>query len=242
MGDGVEPGARAAGKQDALHQSSPDRAVTVGPPPGLQRVGWGSASLPSTWSAQSPWSKYQWTVLRSPDSKLSCGDHPSAVLIFEASIAMLHYSFPIDVAIKAMKFRRKLFYAPAFAETLAVARPLLPPDIDAVLPVPLHWRRKAIRGFNQATELARPVAKSLGVPLARNVRRTRSTPFQSGLDAAERARNLRSAFVVTRPGSCGHVLIIDDVVTTGATTRALARRLLASGATKVSVLAVARAG
>lgn len=162
--------------------------------------------------------------------------------IFVASIAMLHYSFPIDVAIKALKFRRKLFYAPAFAEILCAAKPLLPPDIDAVLPVPLHWRRKAMRGFNQATEFARPTAKSLGVPLVRNVRRQRATPFQSGLDAAERARNLQSAFVITRPGPCTHVLIIDDVVTTGATARALAKLLLSSGVTKVSVLAVARAG
>jgi len=162
--------------------------------------------------------------------------------IFEVSIAMLHYSFPVDVAIKSLKFRRKLFFAPALAETLTLAQPLLPPDIDAVLPVPLHWRRKAMRGFNQATELARPVAKSLGVPLVRNVRRKRATQFQSGLDAAERARNLRSAFVITRPGSSRHVLIIDDVVTTGATARALAKRLLSSGVTKVSVLAVARAG
>ena len=162
--------------------------------------------------------------------------------IFEASVAMLQYSFPIDVAIKALKFRRKLFYTPAFAEVLCAAKPLLPPDIDAVLPVPLHWRRKAMRGFNQATEFARPVAKSLGVPLVRNVRRKRATPFQSGLHAAERARNLRSAFVITRPKTYAHVLIIDDVVTTGATARALAKQLLSSGVTRVSVLAVARAG
>ena len=162
--------------------------------------------------------------------------------IFEASIAMLHYSFPVDVAIKALKFRRKLFYAPVFAEILCAAKPLLPPDIDAVLPVPLHWRRKALRGFNQATEFTRPIAKSLGVPLVRNVRRKRATPFQSGLDAAERARNLRSAFTITRPDPRTHVLIIDDVVTTGATARALAKLLLSSGVTKVSVLAVARAG
>jgi len=161
---------------------------------------------------------------------------------FEASVAMLHYSFPIDVAIKALKFRRKLFYAPAFSEILCAAKPLLPSDIDAVLPVPLHWRRKAMRGFNQATEFARPIAKSLAVPLVRNVRRKRATPFQSGLDAAERARNLRNAFEITRPDPRKHVLIIDDVVTTGATAKALAKRLLSSGVTKVSLLAVARAG
>ena len=162
--------------------------------------------------------------------------------IFESSIAVLHYSFPIDVAIKALKFRRNLFYGPALAEVLCVAVPLLALDIDAVLPVPLHWRRKAMRGFNQATEIAKPIAKLLGVPLVRNVRRKRATPFQSGLDATERARNLRRAFTMTRPGTYTHILIIDDVVTTGATAQALATLLLSSGVTKVSVLAVARAG
>jgi ComF family protein len=162
--------------------------------------------------------------------------------IFESSIAVLHYSFPIDVAIKALKFRRKLCYGPAFAEVLCAAKPHLPAGIDAVLPVPLHWRRKAMRGFNQATEIAKPIAKSLGVPLVRNVRRKRATPFQSGLDAAQRARNLRCAFMITRPGRYTHILIIDDVVTTGATAQALATLLLSSGVTKVSFLAVARAG
>jgi len=155
---------------------------------------------------------------------------------------MLHYSFPIDIAIKALKFRRKLFYGPAFAEVLCVAKPLLPAGIDAVLPVPLHWRRKAVRGFNQAMETAQPIAKSLGVPLVRNVQRKKATPFQSGLDAAERARNLRRAFMITRPHTYTHILVIDDVVTTGATSEALATLLLSSGVTKVSFLAVARAG
>jgi ComF family protein len=162
--------------------------------------------------------------------------------IFESSIAVLHYSFPIDVAIKALKFRRHLFYAPALAEVLCVAKPLLAPDIDAVLPVPLHWRRKAMRGFNQATEIAKPIARSLSVPLVSIVRRKRATPFQSGLDAAERARNLRRAFTIIRPASYTHILIVDDVVTTGATVQALATLLLSSEVTKVSVLAVARAG
>jgi ComF family protein len=162
--------------------------------------------------------------------------------VFECSIAMLHYSFPVDVAIKALKFQRKLFYAAALAEILCTAQPHLPADIDAVLPVPLHWQRKALRGFNQAVELARPVASLLGVALLRNIRRTRATPFQSGLDAAARARNLQGAFTLRRMGSYRHILIVDDVITTGATARALAKLVLAAGTSKVSVLAVARAG
>ncbi len=161
---------------------------------------------------------------------------------FECSIAMLHYAFPVDVAIKSMKFGRKLYYLPAFSQVLGVALSSLPEDIDAVLPVPLHWHRKALRGFNQARELAKPIAKVLKVPIVRGVRRTRSTPFQSGLDVAQRARNMRHAFSVGRADPGSHVLIIDDVITTGATTRELAKRLLASGVKKVSVLTVARTG
>lgn len=162
--------------------------------------------------------------------------------VFECSIAALHYSFPVDAAIKAFKFKRKLYYAPAFAELLCASAELLPQDIDAVLPVPLHWRRKATRGFNQASEIARPVAKFLGQPLLSGVRRCKATPFQSGLAAKDRVRNLRDAFEATRVLSGRHVLIIDDVVTTGATTRALAKVLLKNGVGKVSSLAVARAG
>jgi len=161
--------------------------------------------------------------------------------ILECSIAVLHYSFPVDVAIKALKFKRRLYYAPAFGEVLCSARSFLPNDIDAVLPVPLHWRRKALRGFNQAAEIAKPVSKSLDLPIVRCVARKRATPFQSGLDAAARARNLRQAFIMQSSPAPRHVLIIDDVITTGATVRQLAKTLLAGRVQSVSALVLARA-
>ncbi len=155
---------------------------------------------------------------------------------------MLRYSFPVDVAIKALKFDRKLFYVPAFAEILSRALCCLPDDIDALLPVPLHWRRKARRGFNQASELAKPIARQRGIAVERGVIRRKATPFQSGLAAQQRTQNLRHAFVATRDCRYKHVLIVDDVITTGATVETLAKTILAAGAHKVSVLAVARAG
>ena len=157
------------------------------------------------------------------------------------SVAPLEYSFPIDAAIKALKFNRKLFYAPALSEILCASSSSLPADIDVILPVPLHWRRKATRGLNQATELGKPLARHLGLPLLKGVCRQHATPFQSGLAASERSRNLRQAFVCSDPITHEHVLIVDDVITTGATIRQLANVLLASGAKKVSALAVARA-
>ena len=160
---------------------------------------------------------------------------------FDYDVAPLEYTFPVDAAIKALKFKRRLFYAPAFAELLCEAAARMAPDIDAVLPVPLHWRRRWFRGFNQAVEIGRPVAKHLGVPLLSCARRRRATPFQSGLNAKERARNLKAAFVIRGPLSYRHVAIIDDVITTGATMREVARVVKRAGAGKVSALAVARA-
>ena len=166
---------------------------------------------------------------------------PRASSPLEHDIAPLAYEFPVDAAIKALKFRRKLFYAPAFSELLIEACPNLPDDIDAVLPVPLHWRRRWRRGFNQALEIAKPVARHLDAPLIRCARRNRATPFQSGLSAHERARNLRSAFRVRGELSYEHVLIVDDVITTGTTVCELARVLRRGSVARVSALAVARA-
>jgi len=166
---------------------------------------------------------------------------PSASSPLEYDIAAVEYAFPVDAAIKALKFQRKLFYAPAFAELLSAAAGQLPTDIDAVVAVPLHWRRRWFRGFNQATEIAKPVARRMGVPIVRSVRRRRATKFQSGLSAQERARNLRSVFVARKGLSYRHVLIIDDVITTGTTVHKLARVIKRAGAGRVSALAVARA-
>jgi len=153
----------------------------------------------------------------------------------------LIYSYPVDVAIKAMKFRRKLHYVAAFASILLETMRALPADIDALLPVPLHWRRQALRGFNQAEELCRPLQRHTGVPIIHNVRRHRATPSQSGLGAEQRQRNLRRAFHVRGNIEARHVVLVDDVITTGATCAQLAELLLDAGVEKVSVVAIARA-
>ena len=160
---------------------------------------------------------------------------------FSFAVAPLLYAFPVDAAIKALKFSRKLFYAPAFGKLLERSLANLPGDIDALLPVPLHWRRHAIRGFNQADELCKVLLKNHDITLISNVARKRSTSCQSGLDSKQRRRNLRSAFAVRGRIKSRHVLIVDDVITTGETCRHLARILLEKGAGKVSVLALARA-
>ena len=161
---------------------------------------------------------------------------------FEKAVAPLLYTFPVDSALKALKFKRQLYFAPAFGDLLL---PLLEdkfPDVDALLPVPLHRFRHASRGFNQATELSRPLRGKSGLALVRNVVRVRATPPQTGLHAAERRRNMAAAFEVCGALKARHLLVIDDVITTGETCRQLSAALLAAGARKVSVLAIARAG
>ncbi|MDJ0907595.1 MAG: ComF family protein [Woeseiaceae bacterium] len=167
-----------------------------------------------------------------------CAACQSAPPLWSRAVAPLEYAFPVDAAIKAMKFRRRLDYLPAFDDILAVAE--LPEDIDAVVPVPLHRWRQLRRGFNQAEELARPVARRLGVPLRNDVRRCRPTDSQSGLDAASRRRNLKEAFRVAGPLPMNHALLVDDVITTGETLRGVTKVLLEAGVEKVSVLALAR--
>ena len=114
-------------------------------------------------------------------------------------------------------------------------------DCDALVPVPLHRRRHVLRGFNQADEICRSLARASGLPMIMNVTRRRATRPQSGLTAVERRRNLRNAFAVRGPVAGRHLLIIDDVLTTGSTCNELAGALLGAGAKRVSVLVVARA-
>jgi len=170
-----------------------------------------------------------------------CGECQQRPPPYSAARAPLHYAFPADAAIKQLKFRRRLEYGPALASILVGAMGDLPADIDALAPVPLHWRRQALRGFNQAEELCKALCRSNGLPILSNLSRVRSTPYQSGLHALERRRNLHGAFAVRGGIDCRHVLIVDDVITTGETCARLARVLLDAGAARVSVLAIATA-
>jgi ComF family protein len=119
--------------------------------------------------------------------------------------------------------------------------------VDAILPVPLHGRRLRSRGFNQAELLVRAwkngPAGSQAPPIVSGVlRRVRATAAQAGLGRRERETNIRDAFAVRRPETIAgrHLLLVDDVVTTGATAAECARLLLESGAARVDVLALAR--
>ena len=160
---------------------------------------------------------------------------------FECATAPLRYAFPVDEALKALKFRRQLFYARAFARVLYGEFLRHHEDADALAPVPLHPLRHARRGFNQSVLLCAPLARLTGLPVLANLRRVRRTAPQAGLAADSRRRNLAGAFRVRGELGCRRPLIVDDVMTTGETCRHLAAALRAAGAESVRVLTVARA-
>jgi len=112
--------------------------------------------------------------------------------------------------------------------------------IDCVIPVPLHWHRGWRRGYNQSAVLARALASGLGVAsAARSLRRIRSTPPQPTMSPAQRRENVRGAFATRRVMRNATVVLVDDVMTTGATADAAARALRLSGAVRVIAVVVA---
>lgn len=168
---------------------------------------------------------------------------PVAVPVFAA----LAYEFPVDRLVTSAKFHRRLDYARLLGELLyaAVGRELARNGLqrpDVILPVPLHRRRLATRGYNQAVELARPLGKLLGVPVKPHwAFRLRPTLEQTGLSAPERRRNLRGAFVADAACAGQRIAVVDDVLTTGSTARALVLALRRAGAADCQVWTASRA-
>lgn len=165
---------------------------------------------------------------------------------FEAARAVLLYRDGgiARAAILLCKHGRRVGLLQHLAALLAAEAPadLMQRAWDAAVPVPLHWRRRWRRGFNQAEALARAVGRRHGLPVEqRCLVRLRATPPQHG-DAAARRRNVRDAFAVRRAARIAgkRLLLVDDVFTTGATANACAAALLAAGAAAVGVLTLAR--
>lgn len=159
---------------------------------------------------------------------------------FDATQAVFRYEAPVDSLIQALKYGHRLASADFLGK--ALARAATAPRPDLILPVPLSRARLAQRGFNQAVEIARALSRALGVALeTRHVLRRHDTAPQASLPWKERAKNIRHAFECEIDLSGKTVLVVDDVMTTGATLDELARTLKARGAARVDNHVVARA-
>jgi ComF family protein len=182
-----------------------------------------------------------------------CGECLAQPKHFFRARAVGIYSGPIMALIQGLKFKGITALARPFSSLLfeVFERDWEPDGIDLVLPVPLHGKRMRSRGYNQAWLLIRDwperVRKAYGADCGIRVRhgilvRNRPTDPQTGLKKDQRDANLKGAFSVTDPASIAgkRILLVDDVVTTGATVNECARVLLAAGAGQVEVLAAAR--
>ncbi len=169
-----------------------------------------------------------------------CGECLKRPPYFDASHAVFRYEFPIDTLIHALKYGHRLASADFLATSMLEFAPSTPPDL--IIPVPLAPTRLAERGFNQAVELARPLARHWQTPLEiTRITRALDTLPQASLPWKERAKNIRHAFNCSIDLSGKSVLVVDDVMTTGATLNELAGALKACGAARVANLVLARA-
>jgi ComF family protein len=164
---------------------------------------------------------------------------------FRRARAAAAYSGVARQMVQGLKFRDRTDLAPWMAGWMLRAGAELVSEADVVVPVPLHWQRFLRRKFNQSAELGRAVAAAAGLPFAPSaVRRIKPTRQQVGLERSAREENVRAAFRVPPEAeiqiSGRRVLVVDDVYTTGATVRAVARALNRSGAAAVDVLTFAR--
>lgn len=163
---------------------------------------------------------------------------------FDYSHALGRYEYPLQELITRFKFNAKLSVGRALTFALAheIANELQQDPPEAFLPVPLHTKRIRDRGFNQSTEIAKLLAKHVGVPLLDDYcHRLRATASQRGLTAPARASNLSGAFGIKQNNkNWQHIAIVDDVVTTKSTVNAIAQLLKQKGVRKVGVICLAR--
>jgi ComF family protein len=177
------------------------------------------------------------------DESGRCALCRSGLTGFDSAGSFALYDGSMRRLIHLFKYRGIQSLARPFGKMMARAVPL-DQHIDLILPMPMHWRRRFSRGYNQAELLAAELARRTGLPVERKaVKRCRATSPQSELSGAARRKNVAGAFQVARPLKIRgkNVLLVDDVFTTGATARACALALKRAGAEQVVVLTLARA-
>jgi ComF family protein len=168
-----------------------------------------------------------------------CGRCLTQPPAYDATQAALAYTFPADALVQSLKFRGELALAPFLAD-LMLER-ISSKDVDCLIPVPLSLPRLRARGYNQALEIARHVARATRTELAPELcERVRDTPAQMDLPLEDRHKNVRGAFRCPSLVGGKTVAVLDDVMTTGATLDEIAATLKRAGAARVVNWVVAR--
>ena len=175
-----------------------------------------------------------------------CPECVNANLRFERSFFVSNYDDPLRKLIHQYKYNKHECLARPFGDLLINQLLIheIISEIDIVVPVPLHWRKKLERGFNQSELIAKRICKKLSLPISiNNLCRIKNTLSQTQLPRAQRQKNVSGAFRIKQPKVFikKQMLLVDDVLTTGITASECARNLKKAGAKKVYLLALARA-
>ena len=170
---------------------------------------------------------------------------PNPLPRFAGVIRLGPYTSALRKAVRHVKYRRRegirRRLGRLLAEAVKARRPELP--FDLILPVPMHWRRRLVRGYDHSRMLAQTLAGELNLPMGHELIRIRHTPPQVHLPRSRRIENMRGAFAVTAGSGIdgARVLLVDDVTTTGATAGEAAKTLLAKAASRVDLAVIAKA-
>lgn len=178
-------------------------------------------------------------ALPATDNQL-CGRCLQAAPAFDATRALFRYDYPLDSMLQHYKYRQQLNLAKTFSALMQEKFRDLP-SFDRIIPMPLHPKRLAERGFNQSLEIARLLAKRLDIPLdLKSCRRIKFAPPQASLPHKARIKNMRGAFECGTSLTDQRVILLDDVMTTGASLHELAATVKAAGASHVECWVIAR--
>ncbi|MGD9152369.1 MAG: phosphoribosyltransferase family protein [Gammaproteobacteria bacterium] len=162
--------------------------------------------------------------------------------LYNDIFAMCDYVAPITKLILELKFQQQLVNARVLGELMAKKIKQREKQLpQCIIPVPLSNKRLRERGFNQAIEIAKPISKILNVPMdISSCKRVRHTKAQAEISAKQRQKNIKNAFAVSRKFSAKHVVVLDDVVTTGQTVKEFSRVLREAGAETIEIWCVAK--
>ncbi len=178
-----------------------------------------------------------------PERDDGCGACPAPLPRFARVVRLGPYAGPLRTAVRDLKYHRMEALRRRLGRLLAEAvAARLDAPADRVAPVPMHWRRRMLRGYDHARTLGREVARGLGLPLEDVLARARHTAPQVRLSRTQRLANVRGAFKPRRGADVAglRIVLVDDVTTTGATASEAARTLLRAGASSVTLAVVAK--
>jgi ComF family protein len=174
-----------------------------------------------------------------------CGQCLKSPPSYDKTLALFEYKAPVSNLIAGLKFQKKLSYARLLGEMMGEwllmqyqSSMTLP---DCIIPIPLHYKKLRMRGFNQTLEIARPIAKLLKIPVLPFLhQRIKNTVFQAKMSLSQRRLNVKGVFVQKKVLPFKKVAILDDVMTTGSTVEQFSQMLRKNGAEEITIWCCAR--